>query len=200
MMMPTIISMPRLRAIVFVIVACAFSCVLRAQSGPEQSSMSQQANAAPLDQTRDQEASLLTEQDGQLSLSASQIISILQSRPEVVVEIKQLVAQSQPGSIPAQPDAITDEALYSEITTNKALRQQITLFLRARGYVSDDDLSLKVQRSQQTPQFADPFSAPGTNSPSMARQSGQNLQMPLDDADLQRPGSSSLRPPALDSQ
>lgn len=198
MIVSTIISMTRYRAIVFVIVAWALSCA--AQSGSAPASISQQASEATLDQTRAPETSLPLEQDGQLSLSASQIISILQGRPEVVVEIKQLVAQSQPGNIPAQPDAITDEALYSEITANKALRQQITLFLRARGYVSEEDLSLRAQRSQQTPQFTDPFLAPGANASSMARPSGQNLQTPSDDADSQRPGSSSLRPPSLDIQ
>ena len=76
----------------------------------------------------------------QVSLSASQIISILQERPEVVVELKDLMAQTQQGEIAVQPDSITDEMLYSQVVSNKDLRQNISMFLRARGYVNDDDL------------------------------------------------------------
>ena len=58
----------------------------------------------------------------------------------MVVELKDLLAQTQQGEVAIQPDSITDEMLYSQIVTNKDLRQNITLFLRARGYVNDDDL------------------------------------------------------------
>jgi protein involved in polysaccharide export with SLBB domain len=192
-----ITCLPRTRAMALAIVAAALPGVLAAQSESAPPSMSQQPNAASIDQTRDPDTSLFAEQDGQLSLSASQIISILQSRPEVAVEIKELVAQSQPGNIPAQPDAITDEALYGEITTSRELRQQITTFLRARGYVNDDDLSLRAQRSQQS---GSPLSASAANPLMTARQPAQNLQTPPDDADLQTSLNSSLRSPALESQ
>ena len=74
-------------------------------------------------------------------LPASQIISILQQRPEVVVELKSMVAdwmQRQGAEVPA--DEITDEMLYSQIAGSADLRSSITTFLRARGYVSDDSL------------------------------------------------------------
>jgi protein involved in polysaccharide export with SLBB domain len=75
------------------------------------------------------------------TLSASQIIAILQERPEVVVEIKSLLAdQLQQRGTQIQSDDITDEMLYRQIATNADLRAQITTFLRARGYISEDTL------------------------------------------------------------
>ena len=71
------------------------------------------------------------------TLSAAQIISILQERPQVVIELKTLLAEAQ--QPPVQPDSISDEMLYSQIVSSRELRSNITVFLRARGYVSDDD-------------------------------------------------------------
>ncbi|HEY6490654.1 MAG: SLBB domain-containing protein [Terracidiphilus sp.] len=74
-------------------------------------------------------------------LSATQILQILQTRPEVVVELKSVIAdQLQQQGTAIQADAITDEMLYSQIATSRAARASITLFLRARGFVSDEDL------------------------------------------------------------
>lgn len=74
-------------------------------------------------------------------LSATQIMTILEERPEVVVELKSFLAdmlQQQGTSI--QPDAITDEALYNQISSSPQVRASITAFLRSRGFVSDEDL------------------------------------------------------------
>lgn len=76
----------------------------------------------------------------QVSLSASQILSIIQNRPEILIELKELLAAMPNNGAPVQPDSITDEALYSQITTSRELRQNITIFLRARGYLSNRDL------------------------------------------------------------
>src|ERR1700757_2377654 len=71
------------------------------------------------------------------SLTASQIISILQERPELTVELKSVVAdQLQQQGIQIQADSISDEMLLSQISTNAQLRASITVWLRARGYVS----------------------------------------------------------------
>ncbi len=71
------------------------------------------------------------------SLTASQIIAILQQRPELVVELKSVVAdQLQQQGIQTQADSISDEMLLSQISTNAQLRANITVWLRARGYVS----------------------------------------------------------------
>jgi protein involved in polysaccharide export with SLBB domain len=74
-------------------------------------------------------------------LSASQIISILQQKPEVVVELKELVSdQLQQRGSDIQADDISDEMLYNQIETNADLRANITMFFRARGYISSDSL------------------------------------------------------------
>jgi len=76
-----------------------------------------------------------------LALSAPQIFSVLQRDPEVVIELKSLVAGiSEQQGIPLQPNAITDEQLYSQIISSRELRASITSFLRSRGYLSDADM------------------------------------------------------------
>jgi protein involved in polysaccharide export with SLBB domain len=74
-------------------------------------------------------------------LSAGQIFAILQARPEVVLELKSYLADSlqQQGSS-VQADGITDEVLFNQIATSAQVRVGVTAFLRARGYVSDEDL------------------------------------------------------------
>ncbi len=75
------------------------------------------------------------------SLTAAQIILILQQKPELVVELKSLVAdQLQQQGITTQADSITDEMLLTQISTNATLRASITVWLRARGYVSAADM------------------------------------------------------------
>jgi protein involved in polysaccharide export with SLBB domain len=82
----------------------------------------------------------------QASLSASQIISILQSRPELMVEMKDLLARTQHEDTAVQADSITDEMVYTQIISDKDLCQSITIFLRTRGYVNDDDLQRGMTR------------------------------------------------------
>jgi len=78
------------------------------------------------------------------ALPAGQIIAILQEKPEVIIELKSLLADMlQQQGIQIQPDAITDETLYSQIASSVDVRANITNFLRARGYVTDAD----IQRS-----------------------------------------------------
>lgn len=76
------------------------------------------------------------------SLSADKIIGLLQANPDLTVEIKSQVAdrlQEQGAQVDAND--ISDQMLYSQIASNADLRANITLFLRARGYVSDEDLA-----------------------------------------------------------
>jgi protein involved in polysaccharide export with SLBB domain len=78
------------------------------------------------------------------ALTAAQINAILQQKPEVVVELKSLVAdQLTQQGINTQADSITDEMLFSQIASSADLRANITLWLRARGYISESD----IQRS-----------------------------------------------------
>lgn len=76
-----------------------------------------------------------------VTLSSDQIINLLQQNPDLVVELKSQVAdrmQEQGKQIDAND--ISDDMLYEQIATNAGLRANITIFLRARGYISDDEL------------------------------------------------------------
>jgi protein involved in polysaccharide export with SLBB domain len=84
----------------------------------------------------------------QASLTAQQIISILQQKPDIVEELKSMVAdQLQQQGVPTQADSITDEMLLSQISTNPALRASITIWLRVRGYVSAADMDRLLANS-----------------------------------------------------
>jgi protein involved in polysaccharide export with SLBB domain len=95
------------------------------------------------------------------SLTAAQIISILQQKPELVVELKSMVAdQLTQQGIPTQADSITDEMLLSQISTNANLRASITVWLRARGYVSAADMDrLLSSPASEADNEASPFAS-----------------------------------------
>lgn len=77
----------------------------------------------------------------QAALSADQIINILQDSPYLVVELKsELADRMQQQGAQIDPNSITDQMLYSQISSNANLRASITRVLRARGYVSAGDL------------------------------------------------------------
>lgn len=77
----------------------------------------------------------------QLALPAGQILAILQRNPDAIVEVKSVLADAlRQKGISTQADSITDEQLYAQILSNPALRGNITYFLRARGYLSEEDL------------------------------------------------------------
>jgi protein involved in polysaccharide export with SLBB domain len=74
------------------------------------------------------------------ALTANQITTIVQTRPELVVDLKQVMSdylQQQGTSV--QADSITDDMLYKGIAADPGLRSAISIWLRARGYVSDSD-------------------------------------------------------------
>lgn len=69
------------------------------------------------------------------SLSSDQIIQILQQNPDLLVEVKDQVAERlQQQGTQIQASDISDEMLYSQISTNASVRAGITTFLQARGY------------------------------------------------------------------
>lgn len=99
---------------------------------PEQSGSSLQSNTP---------FSGLNSFDSSSPLSADQIIQILEQNPDLATELKSEVAdQLQQQGVQISPDDISDQRLYSQITASPSLRANITAVLRARGYVSDDDL------------------------------------------------------------
>lgn len=74
------------------------------------------------------------------ALTGGQILAILQARPELVVDVKQVMADylSQQGNL-VQADSITDDMLYRGIASDAGLRGAITIWLRARGYINESD-------------------------------------------------------------
>jgi protein involved in polysaccharide export with SLBB domain len=74
-------------------------------------------------------------------MTSNQILEVLQARPELIVDLKQVMADylQQTGN-PVQVDAITDDMLYKGIATDAGLRGAISVWLRARGYVTDTDM------------------------------------------------------------
>jgi len=75
------------------------------------------------------------------ALTTRQIFNLIEDKPEVVVELKQLMADmlSQQG-VSVDPNSITDEILYRQIASSREVRTTITLFLRGRGYISDEEI------------------------------------------------------------
>ncbi len=71
-------------------------------------------------------------------LSADQIINILQQNPDITTELKSLAAERmQEQGTQLDPNNISDEMLYQQISTSENLRASITTFLQARGFVAE---------------------------------------------------------------
>jgi len=105
------------------------------------------------DATIVQQDSKRTEDDKQrVALPASRIINIVQGNPEVLVELKSFIADSMldKGAI-TQSDSMSDEEVYRLIVTNAELRARITDFLRARGYVSDEEIDRASESTDLSP-------------------------------------------------
>src|SRR6266576_3853251 len=105
------------------------------------------ANTSPTSTTEDDKPGTRGNNDGgslslnpSSTLTASQIIAIVQARPELIVDVKQVMADylEQQGN-PVQADSITDEMLYRGIGSDAGLRGAVSIWLRARGYVSESD-------------------------------------------------------------
>lgn len=78
-------------------------------------------------------------------LPAAQLMHILRNSPEVMVEVKSLVADSaQQTWLSIQADALTDQQVYAQIEGSRELRASIMQFLRARGYVSEEEINTSI--------------------------------------------------------
>ena len=74
------------------------------------------------------------------TISSGSIIEILQQNPELMVELKSLVADRLAGQgVEVSADDISDEMFYSQIESNANLRAGIASYLRARGYMPEDE-------------------------------------------------------------
>ena len=75
-------------------------------------------------------------QDVPTALSTNRIIAIIHEKPELIIELKKVLADYlQQKGIIVQQDSITDEMLFSNISASSDLRDTITNWLRARGYI-----------------------------------------------------------------
>jgi protein involved in polysaccharide export with SLBB domain len=102
--------------------------------------------------SKNNSSSVTSSQSSNGTLTGNQIIAIVQARPELIVDIKQVMADylEQQGN-PVQADSITDDMLYKGIASDAGLRAAITIWLRARGYVSDSEFD----RSDLDPKSSD---------------------------------------------
>jgi protein involved in polysaccharide export with SLBB domain len=101
--------------------------------------------------------------DTSAPLSADQIFAILQQQPDALVELKSLMADlAQQQGTPVQADSITDQMLYSKITSSPELRANITVFLRSRGYITDGGLESYAAENNDEDAFSLSQTAPAT--------------------------------------
>ncbi len=74
----------------------------------------------------------------QAPLSSDQIIAVLQQNPDLAAELKsQLADRMQQQGMQVDPNSISDQELYSQISTNASLRASISEVLRARGFAAE---------------------------------------------------------------
>jgi protein involved in polysaccharide export with SLBB domain len=108
-----------------------------------------------------------TNQSSNGTLTASQIITLVQGRPELIVDLKQVMANylEQQGN-PVQVDSITDDMLYRGIASDAGLRGTISIWLRARGYVVDSDSDVSDLDPKSSDDLASNLASttPGANS------------------------------------
>ena len=75
------------------------------------------------------------------TLSTNQIMGILQQDPDLLMELKsQLADRMQQQGAQIDPNDISDQLLYNQISSNANLRASITSVLRARGSSSEEDI------------------------------------------------------------
>ena len=139
----------RLRAVSFPIfstLACltllCFARIVAAQTQSDSAPVTPSTSATGIPENSIRvDSSEMAAEDLKNVLSAARIIAIAQQNPEVMLEIKSLVADSaQAKGVPSQAETITDEQLFNQIDTSNELRASITHLLEARGYISEEEI------------------------------------------------------------
>jgi hypothetical protein len=88
----------------------------------------------------DQNATVGTLSNASGTMSAEQIIQILQTSPDLTEEVKTQVADRlQQQGTPVEPSDITDQMLFDQIQSNADLRSNLSVFLKAKGYTPSAD-------------------------------------------------------------
>lgn len=82
-----------------------------------------------------------------LALAPTQIIEILRERPELVIDLKKVQAERlQSQGVQVQEGSITDEMLFARIASDPQFDSVVTMWLRARGYISGTDTEAQTMR------------------------------------------------------
>jgi protein involved in polysaccharide export with SLBB domain len=103
-------------------------------------------------------------------MPAEALIQVLRNSPEVMVEVKSVIAdEAQQQGLSVQPDALTDQQVYSQLETSSTLRASVTQFLRARGYISEAD----IEQARQA-DTSNPFNPAGRNLSALSLRDGTN--------------------------
>ena len=96
----------------------------------------------------------------QQPLSSDQIIAILQQNSDLTTELKsQLADRMQQQGMQVDPNSISDEELYKQISTNPSLRASISEVLRARGFAATN-----LSTGTSSPNATSSFERGDTNS------------------------------------
>jgi protein involved in polysaccharide export with SLBB domain len=180
--------------VLLIVVLCRLANAQQTQSDTGSPTGAASTNGTSPSQSEDSSGiGVLTSVSSENSLSAAQIISILQDKPEVVVELKSYAAdQLQQQGIDTNADSITDEMLYSQISSNADLRKNITLWLRGRGYISDVNSGRSIAGGDNDSSFLPPQNSnvlvqqPGAGSPASGSLLGLGSQgmKPTDSSQL----------------
>jgi protein involved in polysaccharide export with SLBB domain len=100
----------------------------------------------------DPEAQLAPQDNDDSVMSSAALRRLLQSDPEIMVEAKPVVAQflaQQDTSL--TPDSISDQQIYDAVGSSHQFRKMLTDFLRARGYVSEEQIQAASDSQQDVP-------------------------------------------------
>ena len=82
------------------------------------------------------------------TLTANRIIALLQRKPEALIDAKQVMADFfLKRGIAVQVNSITDEILFGNIAANAQLRQALSIWLRARGYITEEEFAQEPTES-----------------------------------------------------
>jgi protein involved in polysaccharide export with SLBB domain len=137
---------------------------------------SQQTSPSPIVPNKGESVNpaLSSQQDNPDALTSNQLLSIIQQKPELLVDLKKVMADflSQQKAVPAQQgsvantqsvavdeNSITDEMLYNGIASNPGLRASMTVWLMSRGYISDVALERSKERAAEDDRELDDSSA-----------------------------------------
>jgi protein involved in polysaccharide export with SLBB domain len=121
-----------------------------------------------------------SQQQNSDDLTSSQILAIIQQKPELEIDLKKVMADylSQQKNTPMQQgtapnpqsatvdeNSITDEMLYNGIVSSPGLRASMTAWLRSRGYVSDVALERSKERTADDEEGQEEHSGAQSTSP-----------------------------------